>query len=90
MQQLDLSSMKRRVAVIGATGMVGQRFVTLLARHPWFELCAVAASARSAGKTYQEAVQGRWAMQEPIPQAARNLVVIDAADTAAVCEGVDF
>ena len=82
--------MKRRVAVIGATGMVGQRFVTLLARHPWFELCAVAASARSAGKTYQEAVQGRWAMQEPIPQAARNLVVIDAADTAAVCEGVDF
>ena len=90
MQQLDLSSMKRRVAVIGATGMVGQRFVTLLARHPWFELCAVAASARSAGKTYEEAVQGRWAMQEPIPQAARNLVVIDAADTAAVCEGVDF
>ena len=61
---------KYRVGVIGATGMVGQRFVTLLENHPWFELSAVAASGRSAGKTYREAVEGRWAFSWPIPENA--------------------
>ena len=57
-----------RVGVIGCTGMVGQRFVTLLEGHPWFRLTAVAASARSAGKTYEEAAAGRWAMEAPVPE----------------------
>ena len=55
------------VGIIGATGMVGQRFATLLADHPWFHVTALAASPRSAGKTYKEAVEGRWAMQAPLP-----------------------
>ncbi|MCL5784808.1 MAG: aspartate-semialdehyde dehydrogenase [Patescibacteria group bacterium] len=68
--------MKRiSVAILGATGMVGQRFITLLASHPWFEVVCVAASPRSAGKKYQEAVEGRWVMKEPIPQSVVNLVV---------------
>ena len=61
---------KYRVGVIGATGMVGQRFVTLLENHPWFELAAVAASARSAGKTYEEAVGSRWLLKTPCPESA--------------------
>ena len=56
-----------KVGVIGGTGMVGQRFVTLLERHPWFRLSAIAASGRSAGKTYEEAAGGRWAMDAPMP-----------------------
>ena len=62
---------KYRVGIIGATGMVGQRFVSLLENHPWFEISALAASGRSAGKTYREAVEGRWAFSWPpgIPQA---------------------
>jgi aspartate-semialdehyde dehydrogenase len=71
---------KIKAGVIGATGMVGQRFVSLLANHPWFELSAVAASARSAGKTYEEAVSGRWFMPAPVPNAAKNLVVFNAAE----------
>ena len=62
-----------RVGIIGATGMVGQRFVTLMEGHPWFKLTALAASGRSAGKTYEEAVAGRWAMTSPIPQEAKGL-----------------
>lgn len=81
---------KWRVAVVGATGMVGQRFVSLLADHPWFEIAVVAASARSAGKTYEEAVSDRWAFDWPIPQNARPLVVRDASDVAAVTGEVDF
>lgn len=65
------------VAILGATGMVGQRFVTLLANHPWFELVAVAASAQSAGKTYRVAVGERWCMDEPMPAAVADLVVYD-------------
>ena len=61
---------KWRVAIVGATGMVGQRFVSLLADHPWFEIAALAASARSAGKTYKEAIGSRWAMEEPMPEQA--------------------
>ena len=64
---------KYKVGVIGATGMVGQRFVTLIAEHPWFELTEVAASARSAGKPYEEAVAGRWLMSSPIPECAKRL-----------------
>ena len=81
---------KLRVAVLGATGMVGQRFVSLLENHPWFELAAVAASPRSAGKTYEEAVEGRWKMDTPIPEAARKLVVHNVMEVEKVSENVDF
>ena len=80
-----------RVGVIGCTGMVGQRFVTLLEGHPWFRLTAVAASARSAGKTYEEAAAGRWAMEAPVPEGAKGLVVLDAeADAEKLAGQVDF
>ena len=79
-----------KVGVVGATGMVGQRFVTLLAQHPWFKLTALAASARSAGRTYQEAVGSRWAMTTPMPDCVKDMAVLDAADVAAVAAQVDF
>ena len=80
-----------KVGVIGCTGMVGQRFITLLENHPWFQLTAVAASARSAGKTYEEAASLRWAMDVPIPEDAKGLVILDAeADAAKLAEQVDF
>ena len=80
-----------KIGVLGATGMVGQRFVTLLAQHPRFNLCVVAASGRSAGKPYHEAVQGRWAMESPIPDSARDLIVHDVhADAEAIAGSVDF
>ncbi|MEG0110622.1 MAG: aspartate-semialdehyde dehydrogenase, partial [Oscillospiraceae bacterium] len=78
------------VGVIGATGMVGQRFVSLLENHPWFTLVAVAASPRSAGKTYEEAVGNRWAMPAPMPQCAKNMIVMDASDIKNVAAKVDF
>ena len=82
---------KYAVGVVGATGMVGQRFVTLLENHPWFQLTVVAASARSAGKTYEEAVGPRWAMPTPMPQEAKSLVVLDAqAEMEKVAAAVDF
>ena len=81
---------KWRVAIVGATGMVGQRFITLLADHPWFEIAAVAASARSSGKTYEEAVSGRWAFSWPIPDHIKNMTVLDAADIELVTGQVDF
>ena len=79
-----------RVGVVGATGMVGQRFVSLLENHPWFHLAAVAASPRSAGKTYEEAVGSRWAISTPMPEQAKRLVVLNAADVEAVAAQVDF
>ena len=79
-----------RVGVIGATGMVGQRFISLLEHHPWFHLAVVAASARSAGKTYEEAVGGRWAMPSPMPEAAKHMVVLDAAHVEEIARQVDF
>ena len=80
-----------RVGIIGATGMVGQRFVTLMEGHPWFRLTALAASGRSAGKTYAEAVEGRWAMTAPIPVEAKSRVVLDAqADAGKLAGMVDF
>ncbi len=83
--------MQRRwkVGVLGATGMVGQRFVGLLAEHPWFDLTVVAASASSAGKSYAEAVQGRWASVSPIPARAASLGVLDASDVATISQLVD-
>ena len=82
---------KYAVGVVGATGMVGQRFVTLLENHPWFQLTAVAASSRSAGKTYADAVGPRWAMKTPMPEEAKNLVVMDAeADKEKMAAAVDF
>ena len=80
-----------RVGIIGGTGMVGQRFVTLMEGHPWFRLTAIAASGRSAGKRYDEAVSGRWAMTTPIPEEARGLTVLDAeADAEKIAGMVDF
>ena len=80
-----------RVGIIGCTGMVGQRFATILENHPWFKVTALAASARSAGKTYQEALEGRWAMQAPIPPAMAELPVYDAQkDIDKVVSLVDF
>ena len=80
-----------KVGIIGGTGMVGQRFITLMENHPWFQLTAIAASARSAGKTYEEAVEGRWALDIPCPEEAKKIVVLDAeADAAKMSELVDF
>ncbi|MEG1720713.1 MAG: aspartate-semialdehyde dehydrogenase [Pseudoflavonifractor sp.] len=80
-----------KVGVIGGTGMVGQRFISLLEQHPWFHLTAIAASGRSAGKTYEEAVGPRWAMDTPMPQAAKTMIVMNAqADVAKIAAMVDF
>ena len=79
-----------RVGIIGATGMVGQRFITLLKDHPWFKVTCLAASARSAGKKYKEAVGERWAFDWPIPDYAADMTIVDAADIDAVGEMVDF
>ncbi len=81
---------KIKVGILGATGMVGQRFVTLLADHPWFEITALAASARSAGRTYEEAVGGRWKMQTPIPEKVKSIKVVDVSDVEKVSGMVDM
>ena len=79
------------VGVIGATGMVGQRFALLLENHPWFNVVALAASARSAGKTYKDAVGDKWAFSCPIPEKYRDMVVLDAeADMDEIAKKVDF
>lgn len=83
-------SEKLQVAVLGATGMVGQRFVTLLADHPWFSIRTLAASPRSAGKPYAEAVQGRWKMDTDIPAAIKDLPVVSVEDVEKVAADVDF
>ncbi len=81
---------KLKVGVVGATGMVGQRFLTLLENHPYFEVAALAASPRSAGKPYAEAVEGRWKMQVPIPEKFKNMVLHDANDTKTLGELCSF
>ena len=81
---------KLRAGIVGATGMVGQRFVSLLADHPWFKVVTVAASARSAGKTYADAVGGRWAMTTPVPASMAALTVKDASKIDEVAGGVDL
>ena len=82
---------KYKVGIIGGTGMVGQRFVSLMENHPWFELKVIAASPRSAGKTYEKAVGSRWALETAMPEEAKNIVVKDAeADADAIASEVDF
>ena len=81
---------KLKAAVLGATGMVGQRFIQLLEDHPWFEVAVVAASPRSAGKTYAEAVGDRWKMDTPMPEAVKNMVVMNVNEVDAVAAQVDF
>ena len=81
---------KLKVGILGATGMVGQRFIALLEDHPWFEVTAVAASERSAGKTYEEAVGGRWKMTTPMPEAVKHLVIKNVNEVEQVASGVDF
>ena len=81
---------KLRVGILGATGMVGQRFVTLMENHPWFEVTAVAASARSAGQTYEEAVGGRWKMETPMPEYVKNMTVMNITEVDKVTALVDF
>ncbi len=81
---------KLRVGILGGTGMVGQRFIALLENHPWFEVTTVAASPRSAGKTYEEAVGGRWKMDTPMPEGVKNLVVMNVNEVEAVSSQVDF
>ncbi|MDF2803148.1 MAG: aspartate-semialdehyde dehydrogenase [Anaerocolumna sp.] len=81
---------KLRAGILGGTGMVGQRFIALLENHPWFEVTVIAASPRSAGKTYEEAVGERWKMTTPMPDAVKKMVVRDVNDIEDVCKDVDF
>ncbi|PPK82061.1 aspartate-semialdehyde dehydrogenase [Lacrimispora xylanisolvens] len=81
---------KLRVGILGATGMVGQRFISLLENHPWYEVVTVAASPRSAGKSYEEAVGDRWKMTTPMPEAVKHLTVMNVNEVEAVAAGVDF
>ncbi|MCI8513263.1 MAG: aspartate-semialdehyde dehydrogenase [Lachnospiraceae bacterium] len=81
---------KLRVGILGATGMVGQRFISLLEDHPWYEVVAVAASPRSAGKRYEEAVGSRWKMTAPMPERVKSLIVQDVNQVEEVAAGVDF
>ena len=83
-------SEKLKVGILGGTGMVGQRFISLLENHPWFEVTTIAASPRSAGKTYEEAVGGRWKMTTPMPEAVKNIVVMNVNEVEAVASQVDF
>ena len=79
-----------KVGILGGTGMVGQRFIALLEDHPWFEVTTIAASPRSAGKTYEEAVGGRWKMDTPMPEKVKNIVVMNVNEVEQVAAQVDF
>lgn len=81
---------KLKVGILGGTGMVGQRFISLLENHPWFEVAVIAASPRSAGKAYEEAIGGRWKMQAPMPEAVKKIVVQDVSNVNEVASKVDF
>ena len=83
-------SEKLKVGILGGTGMVGQRFISLLENHPWFEVTTIAASPRSAGKTYEEAVGGRWKMKTPMPEAVKSIVVMNVNEVEKVAAEVDF
>lgn len=83
-------SEKLKVGILGGTGMVGQRFIALLENHPWFEVTTIAASPRSAGKTYAEAVGGRWKMATPMPEAVKQLIVMNVNEVEKVASQVDF
>lgn len=81
---------KLKVGIVGGTGMVGQRFITLLENHPWFEVVSIAASEKSSGKSYLEAVDGRWKLNAPIPESVKNIIVKNAANVEDVAKDVDF
>ena len=83
-------SERLKVGILGGTGMVGQRFISLLENHPWFEVTTIAASPRSAGKTYEEAVGDRWKMTTPMPEAVKNLIVLNVNEVEKVAAEVDF
>ncbi len=83
-------SEKLRAGILGGTGMVGQRFISLLENHPWFEVTTIAASPRSAGKTYEEAVGGRWKMKTPMPEKVKDIVVMNVNEVEKVASEVDF
>ena len=83
-------SEKLRVGILGGTGMVGQRFIALLENHPWFEVTTIAASPRSAGKTYEEAVGERWKMTTPMPEAVKSILVMNVNEVEKVADEVDF
>lgn len=83
-------SEKLKVGILGGTGMVGQRFISLLENHPWFEVVTIAASPRSAGKTYEEAVGDRWKMDTPMPEAVKNIIVHNVNEVEEVASTVDF
>ena len=83
-------SEKLRVGILGGTGMVGQRFISLLENHPWFEVTTIAASPRSAGKTYEDAVGDRWKMTTPMPEAVKKLIVMNVNEVEKVAASVDF
>ena len=83
-------SEKLKVGILGGTGMVGQRFISLLENHPWFEVTTIAASPRSAGRTYEEAVEGRWKMTSPMPKEIKNIVVMNVNEVEKVAAQVDF
>ena len=88
--EVNKMSQKLKVGILGATGMVGQRFISLLEDHPWFEVVTVAASPRSAGKTYEEAVGGRWKMTTPMPEGVKKLEVLNVNEVEKVAATVDF
>lgn len=83
-------SEKLKVGILGGTGMVGQRFISLLENHPWFEVTTIAASPRSAGKTYEQAVGDRWKMDTPMPEAVKNIIVMNVNEVEQVASQVDF
>ena len=83
-------SEKLKVGILGGTGMVGQRFISLLENHPWFEVTTIAASPRSAGKRYEDAVGGRWKMDTPMPEAVKDIVVKNVNEVEDVAAEVDF
>lgn len=89
-EENEKMSEKLRVGILGGTGMVGQRFISLLENHPWFEVVTIAASERSAGKTYEEAVGGRWKMTSPMPEAVKNIIVMNVNEVEKVAASVDF
>ncbi len=81
---------KLQVGLLGATGMVGQRFISILSRHPWFEIACLAASPKSAGKTYLEAVADRWRIDQPLPQRVKKMLVLSVAEIKKISRQVDF
>ena len=83
-------SEKLKVGILGGTGMVGQRFISLLENHPWFEVTTITASPRSAGKRYEDAVGGRWKMDTPMPEAVKDIVVKNVNEVEDVAAEVDL